>query len=236
MARRVAGRAACALGATVTAAAVLAGGGPAGAAVRPLGAPARDIQHVRQLSRRPAAARKPPARPRPPAGAEPRAIDIPAIGVDTHLTTLGGATAPAGAGDLMLPVPPLDKAADEAGWYQFTAVPGDPGNAVVVGHVDTFAGPGVFYGLYRLAPGDAVYVTVGGARRRFDVTSVREMSKASFPANQVFGGTARHHLWLITCGGGFDYATGHYLDNIVVSASWVPPPKPGIKKGKRRKG
>jgi LPXTG-site transpeptidase (sortase) family protein len=163
-------------------------------------------------------------------------IDIPAIGVDTHLTTLGGAGAPARVSDLTLPVPPLDKASDEAGWYQFTAVPGDPGNAVVVGHVDTFAGPGVFYGLYRLVPGDAVYVTVGGARRRFDVTSVREMSKASFPVNQVFGGTARHHLWLITCGGGFDHATGHYLDNIVVSAYWVPPPKPAAKKDKRKKG
>ena len=152
------------------------------------------------------------------------------------LTALGGAAAPAGPGDLKLPVPPLDKAADEAGWYRFTAVPGDPGNAVLVGHVDTFAGPGVFYRLYRLEPGDAVYVTVGGARRHFDVTSVREMSKASFPVNQVFGGTARHHLWLITCGGGFDYATGHYLDNIVVSASWVPPSRPAARKDNRKKG
>jgi hypothetical protein len=54
-----------------------------------------------------------------------------------------------------LPVPTLAQAQD-VGWYQFTALPGTPGNAVVVGHGD------------------------------------------------------------------FDYATRHYLDNLIVSAVWQP--------------
>jgi LPXTG-site transpeptidase (sortase) family protein len=134
---------------------------------------------------------------------------------------LSGPVGPVGQSDLSLPVPPLAKAASEAGWYEFTPVPGASGNAVIAGHVDTYAGPAVFYNLYRLRPGDRIYVDTGGPRQRFDVASVRELPKPDFPVNQVFGGTERHMLWLITCGGAFDYLTGHYLDNIVVSATWI---------------
>jgi LPXTG-site transpeptidase (sortase) family protein len=239
MPRRARSRAACFLAVTVTVAAAVAavpGAGPASAAARPGVAPAREIQHVRQLTRAaPGAGRVQPAPrpapgPSPTAATRPRSVDIPAIGERVPLVTLGGAAAGTpGPADLNLPTPPLTKAAVEAGWYQFTATPGAAGNAVIVGHVDTYAGPGVFYNLYQLSPGDAVYVTVGRARQRFLVTSVREMSKASFPVSQVFGGTARHMLWLITCGGAFDYETGHYLDNIVVSAAWDEKVKPKSK-------
>jgi LPXTG-site transpeptidase (sortase) family protein len=216
---------------TVTATSVAV---PASAAARPGVAPARDIRYVRQLSKAAAPGGKqaePTPRPtagvRPTAATRPRSVEIPAIDVRVPLITLGGATAPTSRpDDLALPTPPLAEAAVEAGWYQFTATPGAAGNSVIVGHVDTYAGPGVFYDLYQLRPGDAVYVTVGRTRQRFKVTSAREMSKASFPVGQVFGGTSRRRLWLITCGGAFDYETGHYLDNIVVSAAWAPPAKP----------
>jgi hypothetical protein len=155
----------------------------------------------------------------------PWTITVPSIGVATDLMTLGDPAGGTGPDSLSLPVPPLAKAATAAGWYQFTAVPGAAGNAVIVGHVDTYAGPAVFYDLYLLRPGDRIYVDDGGARQRFDVTSVGELPKPDFPVNQVFGSTTRHMLWLITCGGAFDYETGHYLSNIVVSATWIPPPK-----------
>jgi Sortase domain len=163
-------------------------------------------------------ARKKPARKRP---AQAWTIDIPSIAVAAGLMRLGGAVS--STGGLSLPTPPLAKAASAAGWYQFSAVPGTAGNAVIVGHVDTYVGPGIFYNLYQLVPGDAIYVSAGGRRQRFDVTSDREMSKASFPVNQVFGRTRKHMLWLITCGGAFDYNTRHYVDNIVVSAALVAP-------------
>ena len=84
-------------------------------------------------------------------------------------------------------------------------------------------GPAVFYNLYQLRPGDPVYVDTGGTRQRFDVTWISELPKSRFPVNRVFGATREHMLWLITCGGAFDYKTRHYLDNIVVSAIWIPP-------------
>ena len=184
----------------------------------------RDIRYVRPL--RIMREKPPPGKPadQKSAGrrpAQPWTIDIPAIGVDVNLMSLGGPTD--GPDGLTLPTPPLAEAASIAGWYQFTAVPGAAGNAVIVGHVDTYIGTAVFYNLYQLVPGDAIYVTADGVRQRFDVTSDNEMSKSSFPVSQVFGNTEKHMLWLITCGGAFDYQTRHYLDNIVVSAAWVPP-------------
>jgi LPXTG-site transpeptidase (sortase) family protein len=146
----------------------------------------------------------------------PWQVEIPAIGVAANLETLGDPVGPT------LPVPPLAQAATEAGWYRFTSVPGSAGNSVIVGHVDTYVGPAVFYNLYRLRAGDAIYVQTGASRQRFAVRWVRELAKAQFPVRQVFGSTGRHQLWLITCGGDFDYKTGHYLDNIIVSAVWQP--------------
>jgi LPXTG-site transpeptidase (sortase) family protein len=185
----------------------------------------RNIYHERQIRniREPGSTRKPVKKPvknpvKKPA--KPWTLDVPAIRLAVGLLKLGGAAG--GADYLSLPTPPLAVAASDAGWYQFTATPGAAGNAVIVGHVDTYVGAGVFYNLYQLRKGDAIYVTAGGSRQRFEVTSAREMPKAGFPVSQVFGSTEKHMLWLITCGGAFDYRTRHYLDNIVVSATWLP--------------
>jgi LPXTG-site transpeptidase (sortase) family protein len=190
----------------------------------------RDIRHVRL----PRDIRNPPDvtrhRTRRTARKAPKdagtwTVSAPSAGLAADLMTLSGPGGTAGGDGLSLPVPPLARAARDAGWYKFTAVPGAAGNAVIVGHVDTYVGPAVFYNLYRLRPGDPVYVDAGGTRRRFDVTSVREMPKPIFPVNEVFGSTKRHMLWLITCGGAFNDETRHYLDNIVVSATLNQPTK-----------
>jgi LPXTG-site transpeptidase (sortase) family protein len=209
-------RAACLVAAAAATVAVQSGLAPAGAATRPHAGPGKHPHTARPAAavvlRHAEAIR----------AVRPWTIKIPSIAMAARLVTLGLRLTTASQDGLLLPVPSLAEAASEAGWYQFTVVPGAAGNAVIAGHVDTYAGPGVFYNLYRLRPGDAVYVTAGGARQRFDVTSVRELPKSSFPVNQVFGATGKHRLWLITCGGDFDNETGHYLDNIVVSAAWDP--------------
>ncbi|MCL2586123.1 MAG: class F sortase [Streptosporangiales bacterium] len=140
---------------------------------------------------------------------------MPGIGVASRLLTLGDPHGPA------LSVPTLAQA-PEAAWYDFSAVPGTRGNAVLVGHVDTYTGPGVFYNLYRLQPGTHFYVTIGSRRLRFVVQGVTEVSKDLFPVNRIFGATTSRHLWIITCGGAFDYITRHYMDNIIVSAAYQP--------------
>ena len=58
----------------------------------------------------------------------------------------------------------------------------------------------------------------------FRVTAVQEYLKDEFPTQAVYGPTPDAELRLITCGGAFDSATGHYLSNIVVYATQAAEP------------
>jgi hypothetical protein len=148
---------------------------------------------------------------------KPVALDIPAIGVHSALLYLG-LTA---QHTLQVPAPGPDY--DKAGWYKYSSTPGSLGPAVIVGHVDSAAlGPSVFFNLGDLRPGDEVRVIrADGVVAVFGVDGVRSYPKDDFPTQLVYGSTDHAALRLITCGGPFDQATGHYLDNIVVFASLV---------------
>jgi hypothetical protein len=137
-------------------------------------------------------------------------ILIPAAGVDAPLVPLG--LRPDGSLDV-----PDD--ARVVGWFAGGPFPGQPGPAVVVGHVDSTRVAAVFYHLGELRPGDLIVVwRLGGARSRFVVTSVERLPKSSFPTDRVYRSVRRPALRLITCGGAFDEATGHYVDNVIVFA------------------
>ncbi|MGY1604617.1 class F sortase [Geodermatophilus sp. SYSU D00815] len=145
-----------------------------------------------------------------PAPAAPVRVRVPAIGVDSPLARLG--TDPSGA-----LVPSADPAL--AGWFASGPAPGEPGPAVLAGHVDSSRGPAVFFRLRELAPGDEVLVDrADGTTARFVVTAVARHPKAAFPAAEVYAPTPDAQLRLITCGGAFDREARSYLDNVVVSA------------------
>ena len=144
----------------------------------------------------------------------PVSVDIPAIGVTSKLLYLGLNA------DGTVQVPSLVTGASEAAWYKYSATPGQIGASVIEGHVDSYQGPAVFYRLGALRPGDTIDVTLAdGITAIFRVTGVREYAKSNFPANAIYGTTNYAALRLITCGGVFDYATGHYLSSTVVFAS-----------------
>ena len=93
------------------------------------------------------------------------------------------------------------------------------GPAVLAGHVDSTAGPAVFWRLRDLAPGDEVLVDrADGTTARFTVTRVERHPKDAFPTDEVYGPTTGAELRLITCGGEFDRAARSYRDNVVVFA------------------
>ncbi len=145
----------------------------------------------------------------------PVRLEIPQIGVRTSLMTLGKNP------DGTLEVPPLSRV-DEAGWYRLGPTPGATGPAVIVGHVDSKEGPGVFFRLGDLRPGDTVKVSrQDGAQATFSVDSLESVRKDSFPTAKVYGMTDFPGLRLITCGGTFDRGSGHYLDNVIVYAHLV---------------
>jgi hypothetical protein len=60
-----------------------------------------------------------------------------------------------------------------------------------------------------------------GVTAVFRVTGVREYPKANFPTKEIYGLASYAALHLITCGGAFDFATGHYASSTVVYASLV---------------
>jgi sortase (surface protein transpeptidase) len=118
-------------------------------------------------------------------------------------------------------IPPTDPA--RAGWYAAGVRPGDPGPAVIAGHLDSRTGAAVFAKLGTLRRGAAIAVTdARGTVVRFTVDSVHSYPKVKFPTTQVYGSTPDPELRLITCGGDFDRASGHYVDNVVVFASLSP--------------
>lgn len=168
------------------------------------------------------------ARPVVAAGSDPEApppsrVRIDRIGVDSDLIGLRVLA------DNTLEVP-ADY--DVAGWHRAGTAPGNTGPAVLVGHVDSFEGPAVFFRLRELQPGEPVVVTrADGSEVTFDVVGVERYAKADFPTEAVYGATAGPELRLLTCGGAFDEKTRSYTDNVVVYArqAGVPasPPAPG---------
>jgi hypothetical protein len=144
----------------------------------------------------------------------PVSVRIPAIGVDSTLLHLGLNQ------DGTIQVPSLQTSAAKAAWYKYSATPGQIGSSVIEGHVDSTRGPAVFFRLGALHPGNTIEVTLAdGVTAVFRVTGVREYAKARFPARTIYGAADFAALRLITCGGAFDYATGHYLSSTVVFAS-----------------
>jgi len=155
----------------------------------------------------------PPQSAQPAQVASPVSLTIPLIGVKTQLQTLGLAA----GGELQVPA-----STSVAGWYTGSPRPGAVGSAIIVGHIDSLTGPGVFYRLPQLRPGDRVYIRrADGSMVEFRVISVQTYPKDHFPTQTVYGPTPDAELRLITCGGAFDAATGHYLSNIVVYATQV---------------
>jgi hypothetical protein len=142
----------------------------------------------------------------------PLTLKIPALGLSVSLGTTLGLNAD---GTVQVPDNTV-----HPGWFRLGPAPGQVGSAVILGHVDSYLGPGVFFELRTLAAGDQVDVDLAdGVTAQFTVDSVAMYSKPQFPAQRVYGSHGSSALQLVTCGGVFDHQTGSYLSNIVVYTS-----------------
>lgn len=148
----------------------------------------------------------------PPGGPRPVGLTIPAVNMNVPTTTDLRIDY---RGELQVPTD-----FGKVGWYTDSAVPGDPGPAVLVGHVDTRRGPAVFADLDHLRPGDPIDVARSdGGTAHFRVDGVAYYPKDTVPTQSVYGPRTNPQLRLLTCGGPFDAATLSYRDNLVVYAS-----------------
>ncbi|MCZ7432320.1 sortase domain-containing protein [Streptomyces sp. WMMC1477] len=156
----------------------------------------------------------PPASPaRALPQAQPQRVRVPAVGLDVE-------TRPVGLdddGSIALPDDP-----DHAGWFTHTPTPGQNGNAVVVGHVDSESGPAAFHGLGALRPGDRVLVDrERGPAAEFTVTGTAVHGRDAFPSHAVYGPTTEPRLTLVTCAD-WDPERRTYRANLVVRARLTP--------------
>jgi sortase (surface protein transpeptidase) len=141
----------------------------------------------------------------------PARIEIARIGVASALDRLGRAA------DGTVEVP---SRWEVAGWYAPGPRPGDPGSAVILGHVDSKRGPAVFFRLRELRRGDEIRVTrADGSVVRFTVDRREQHDKDRFPTEDVWFPSLTPALRLVTCGGEFDATAGHYRSNIIVYAT-----------------
>ncbi|MCU1363129.1 MAG: putative secreted protein [Acidimicrobiaceae bacterium] len=143
----------------------------------------------------------------------PVRLEIPAVSINIAVGTLGLQP------DHQIMVPTSAHVVD---WYVDGPTPGRVGSAVILGHADSYLGPGTFFNLKRLKAGNTIAVALAdGTVTHFIVTRVMEFAKTSFPDRLVYGSHGFASLELVTCGGAFDHHTGHYESNIVVFSRLV---------------
>lgn len=160
------------------------------------------------------AAVSPKIAPAPTVGV-PVALSIPKIGVNVSLESVG--TDSQGRMD-------VPKNAGDAAWYNLGYKPGEIGNAVIDGHLDTPYGPSIFYGLSSLTTGDKITVTDStGQQRTFQVSRTVSYPYDQLPLQQIFGPSTTAHLNLITCGGTWNGAAHNYSNRVVVYTDITSP-------------
>lgn len=165
----------------------------------------------------------PPPIPRVP----PASIDVPAIGAHSSLVPLGLKA------DGSLDVPDV-KHPQQASYFCVVdidpgkvcsngVVPGQPGPAVVVGHIDGAKQKGVFYSLPKVKVGDTATITeADGKVLTFSAYRVLNIAKTQFPASVVYGDTVGPELRLISCTGEFIGGQMGYANNIIIFMQLVP--------------
>jgi sortase (surface protein transpeptidase) len=169
----------------------------------------------------PAAAPAAPGAVPPATHAAPARLAIPSLGVDAAVERV--ATDATGA--MAVPADYRD-----AGWYSPGVVPGDPGDAVIDGHLDwAVAGrdvPAVFRRLASLRPGDELDVTTqDGEMLTFSVVaSTRVPADADAGAYGLFDPAGPPRVTLVTCAGEWSAAQARYLERLAVTAELRPRP------------
>ncbi|MEU2760260.1 MULTISPECIES: sortase [unclassified Streptomyces] len=143
----------------------------------------------------------------------PVRITAQAVGLDAAVDTVGTAE----DGSIALP-----GEGDHAGWYSASATPGQRGNALLVGHVDTTSGPAAFYALGALRQGDRITVhRRDKSVAHFTVTALDVYERDGFPSASVYAPAALPVLTLITCAD-WDPGNRTYTANLVVTARPEP--------------
>ncbi len=153
----------------------------------------------------------------------PVRLRIPSIGVDTVFEEPLGIQE-----NSEIEVP---KSFETVAYYKYGPTPGELGPSVVLGHVDSFEGPAVFYSLGQVKIGELIEIDrEDGTTARFVVESMERPKQSDFPTKRVYGNIAYPGLRLITCTGVYDKGKLRYTNNLIVYARLVEDTEEGIQK------
>lgn len=142
---------------------------------------------------------------------EPHRIVIPAIGVDAIVEQVGVIE----NGQMGVP-----ESFETVGWYSEGPMPGERGNTVISGHVDSRNGPAVFFELKNLEPGDEIQVfNKEEESLTYVVDLIETYGEGEAPVDAIFDYSFQSNLNLITCTGTFDRSVREYSDRLVVYSS-----------------
>jgi sortase (surface protein transpeptidase) len=142
----------------------------------------------------------------PTAKPVPVSLEIKSIGLKAPLIKTGTGK----SGELVVPGNP-----DIAGWYEKSANP-----TVITGHLDSKAGPGVFWNLRKLKSGDEIRILEDdGSIAIYKVERKQNYSQNAFPTQAVYSPTPQQSLRIITCHGKYNPVTKSYSDNLVIFAT-----------------
>lgn len=125
--------------------------------------------------------------------------------------------------------------ADDVAYYNFAAwpgkggAPGQGGNAVFAGHVDSGRKPckngtvpppcqAVFWDIGKLQIGDEIEVVIGGTSYKYRVSSNAPVHAVTGDWDSIVSARAQESITLITCGGDFNPTTREYSHRQVVVA------------------
>jgi LPXTG-site transpeptidase (sortase) family protein len=141
----------------------------------------------------------------PPFGS-PDWLTIPKLDLEVSVT-------PVGVQDGEYLVPPW-----EVGHHEDSPNPGEPGNAILNGHLETLSSGHVFAQLDRLRTGDAVYTYTSSQRLTWRVARVVTVKNTD---RSFLGSRADRWLTLYTCAGTFNPVAQDYSHRLVVMARLV---------------
>jgi len=137
----------------------------------------------------------------------PVRLTIPAINVNASIQKIGVTS----KGEMEIPSNSVD-----VGWFKFGSLPGEKGSAVIAGHLDgENGGAGVFINLYKLRPGDKLYVKNDKGETTTFVVRENRIYNPGY-ADDVFSLNDSAHLNLVTCDGVWDGVKKSYNKRLVV--------------------
>lgn len=144
----------------------------------------------------------------------PKKLEIPSLGINAKIKAKGltrdkKMQAPSNSGHVA--------------WYRHGARPGETGNAVLAGHLDTAtSAEGVFANLKDIKVGADVYVTDSKNNSlHFTVTKIAAYTSQDAPLSEIFGASDTPRLNLITCDGKWDRKKHQYQKRLVVYSTLV---------------